>query len=165
MKRRHIVKSLPVLSSLPLAGCMSGLRFGRPGTVLGKIEIVNSSLVSNKIRLIVTREDKTLVDQYIGLEAIDAEDGTASTIIEPFWSPTQSQYTLIAAHYDESGNRESETWEYTFTQKDYNRYYGDSHEDPGCIGAIVIIGNRTEKKNGAIGISPIYMEEPCGKSE
>jgi hypothetical protein len=162
MKRRHLLKALPVAGGTFLAGCSSVLDSG--GTVLGRIEIINSSFVANRIRVLVTRDDETLVDQKIRLPAIDAETGTPGTVIEPSWSDTQGQYTIIAIHYDESGDRETEGREYTITGDDYNRYYADSHEDPGCIGAVVKIGSLSETENAAIGISPTYMDFPCGTS-
>ncbi|HKL30819.1 MAG TPA: hypothetical protein VJ898_16330 [Natrialbaceae archaeon] len=112
----------------------------------------------------MTRDDETLVDREIELPALDAETGAPGTVIEPSWSETQGQYTIIAVHYDESGDRETESWEYTITRDDYDRYYADSHEDPGCIGAVITIGSFAETENAAIGISPTYMDRPCGTS-
>lgn len=162
MNRRDALKSITVFGSVALAGCSSVLNSGESGTVLGKIEVINSSFVSNRIRLMVERDDETLFDRNIGLTAIDAGDRAASTIIEPIWSETQGQYTVRAFHVDDSGDRETSSREYTFTRDDYNRYYGDSHRDPGCIGAIVKIGSRAETENAEIGISSIHMENPCG---
>lgn len=161
MNRRRALKRLAVVGSVSFAGCSSILGSGESGTVLGKIEVINSSFVANRIRLMVERDDDTLIDRNISLTAINAENGTPGTIIEPVWSQTQGQYTIRALHYDESGNRETEDWEYTFTQEDYTTYYGDSHEDPGCIGALVKIGSLDNTENGAIGIGPIYTENPC----
>ena len=159
--RRTALKSLAAVGSVTLAGCSSVLGLGQSGTVLGKIEVINSSFVSNRIRLIVVRGEDNLVDRELSLSAIDAESGTRSTIIEPSWSDTRGQYTIHAHHIEESGDRESNSREYTFTEKDYDRYYGDSQEDPGCIGALVKVGSLAETENAAIGISPTYMENPC----
>ncbi len=162
MKRRNMLKTLPVAGGMFLAGCSSVFDGG--GTVLGRIDIINSSFVANRIRVLVTRDDETLVDREIELPALDAETGAPGTVIEPSWSETQGQYTIIAVHYDESGDRETESWEYTITRDDYDRYYADSHEDPGCIGAVITIGSFAETENAAIGISPTYMDRPCGTS-
>ena len=160
MNRRQVLKSLVVVGSISVAGCSSVL--GRSGTLLGRIEVINSSFVANRIRLIVTRDDDTLVDRKLSLPAINDESGTPGMIIKPSWSETQGEYTIHAIHYDESDNRETKAWEYTFTEEDYNMYYGDSHEDPGCIGAVVKIGSLAEKENAPIGISPTYLKNPCG---
>lgn len=160
MNRRQVLKSLAVVGSISVAGCSSVL--GPGGTVLGKIEVINSSFVANKVRLIVTRDDDTLIDRKFSLPAIDGESGTPGIVIKPLWSETQGQYTVHAVHYDESDNRETEVWEYTFTEEDYDTYYGDSHEDPRCIGAVVKIGSLSEEENAPIGISPTYLKNPCG---
>lgn len=170
MNRRQALKSLAVAGSASIAGCSSVLGSGGEGTVLGKIEVVNSSFAANRIRLMVERDggttsesdDESLLDRKVSLPAIAAESGTPGLIIEPSWSETQSHYTIRAVHYDGSDNRETGVWEYTFTQEDYNTFYADNNEDPGCIGAIVKIGSLEETENGAIGIGPIYMENPCG---
>ena len=169
MNRRRALKSLAVVGSVSFAGCTSVLGSGGSGTVLGKIEVINSSFVANRIRLMVERDDGTssesddenLLDRKISLPAIDTENGTPGMIIEPVWSDTQAQYTIRAVHIDESSNRETSDREYTFTQEDYKTYYGDNHEDPGCIGAIVKIGSLSDSENGAIGIGPTYMKNPC----
>ena len=160
MNRRQILSCLAVAGSVSVAGCSSVLR--SETTVLGRIEVVNLSPVANRIRLLVTREDddENLFDRMITLPASSAENGTPGVVIEPTWSKTQGEYTVLAVHYDEDGDRETEDWEYTFTRDDYNTYY-DDQEDPGCIGAIVKIGNRTDTENGAIRIGPTYMENPC----
>jgi hypothetical protein len=165
MNRRHALERVAVVGSVSLAGCSALPGFGRSGTVLGRIEVVNSSFVRNRIRLMVERDDDTLLDRKLSLAAIDAETGTRGRIIDPVWSETRGQYTLRALHYDESGNRETGDWEYTFTREDYDSYYGGSHEDPGCIGAVVKIGSRADTENAAIGIGPTYMENPCGTSD
>mgnify|MGYP006296664025 FL=1 len=162
MKRRHVLKALPVAGGTFLAGCASVL--DGDGTVLGRIEIINSSFVANRIRVLVTRDDETLVDKQIELPPIDAGTGIPGTVIDQSWSDTQGEYTIIAVHYDESGDRETKSWEYTITGADYDRYYADSQEDPGCIGAVVKIGSLSETENAAIGISPTYMDRPCGTS-
>lgn len=161
MKRRHVLRSLPVVAGLSLAGCSSVLGSGTSGTVLGKTQVINFSFASNRIHLTVERDDETLIERNIRLGAIDAEDGVSWRVIEPSWSETQARYTIRAFHVSESGSRESEAWEYTFTQEDYGTYYGDSHEDPGCIGAVVKIGSPNDKENGTIGIGPTYMGNPC----
>lgn len=160
MDRRRALQRLAVVGSASFAGCSSVL--GTDGTVLGRIEVINSSFAANRIRLMVARDGEELLDRTLALAAIDAEEGQRGVVIEPVWSETQGQYSVRALHYDESGDRESSSWEYTFTQADYDRYYEDSHEDPGCIGAVVTIGSRAETANAAIGIGPTYMEHPCG---
>lgn len=162
MNRRAALKSLTAVGSVTLAGCSSVLDTGESGTVLGRIEVINSSFVPNRIRLMVERDDETLLDRNIGLTAIDAGDGAATRLVEPMWAEVRAQYVVRALHIDDSGNRETSSREYTFSREDYDAYYGDSHEDPGCIGAVVKIGSRAETENGAIGISPTYMENPCG---
>ncbi len=161
MNRRQVLGRLAGAGSVSVAGCSSVL--GAETTVLGRIEVVNFSPVANRIRLLVTREDddETLVDRMIGLPAVDAEDGTPGTVIEPTWSEIEGKYTVRAVHYGEDGDRETEDWEYTFTRADYNRYY-DNPDDPGCIGAVVKIGSPSDTENGTIGISPTEMENPCG---
>ena len=161
MKRRQALRSVAVVGGMSVAGCSSVLGSGESGTVLGKIEVINLSFVPNRIRLMVERDDETLVDRKISLTAIDAGDSAAWKIIQPSWSETQTKYTILAVHYDESDNRETKDWEYTFTQEDYNTYYGESHEDPGCIGASVKIGSLAESENAPIRIGPTYMENPC----
>lgn len=106
-------------------------------------------------------DDESLLDRTISLPGIDADSGTPATLIEPLWSETRAHYTVRAVHYDESGDRETGDWAYTFTGDDYDTYYGDSNEDPGCIGAVVKVGTLSESENGAIGIGPTYMTEPC----
>lgn len=164
MRRRKVLKAFATVGSGSFAGCSSIPSLSESPPVLGKIEVVNLSFVPNRIRLTVERDSDKLIDQKIGLTAIDAGDGDAWALIKPKWSE-QSQYTVRAVHVDESGNRETTDWEYTFSREDYNTYYGDSHKDPGCIGAIVKVGTFTETENGAIGISPTYMENPCSNSE
>ncbi|MFD1586459.1 hypothetical protein ACFR9U_05660 [Halorientalis brevis] len=165
MNRRTALKSLAAVGSVPLAGCAAIRGAGQSGTVLGKITVVNSSLVPNRIRLLVVRDETDLLDRTLSLPAIDAANGTPGTVIAPSWPETQGEYTIHAHHIEESGERESTSWEYTFTQDDYDRYYGDSHEDPGCLGAVVTVGSLNESANPAIGISPTYMETPCGTPE
>ena len=164
MKRRQVLRHLAVAGGVSVAGCSSVLR--SETTVLGRIEVVNFSPVVNRIRLLVTREgdNANLLDRTITLPAINAESGTPGVVIEPTWSETQGKYTVLAVHYGEDGNRETEDWEYTFTREDYNTYY-DDQEDPGCIGAIVKIGSLTDVENGTIGIGPTYMENPCGTQD
>ena len=164
MNRRTALKNLAAVSSIPLAGCAAIRGSGQSGTVLGKITVVNSSLVPNRIRLLVVRGETDLLDRTLSLPAIDATNGTPGTVITPSWPEKQGQYTIHAHHVAESGERESTSWEYTFTQDDYDRYYGDRNEDPGCLGAVVTIGSFSESANAAIGISPTYMETPCGTS-
>lgn len=165
MNRRTALKSLAAVGSVPLAGCAAIRGSGQSGTVLGRIAVINSSVVPNRIRLLVVRGETELLDRTLSLPALDATDGTPGTVIEPSWPETQGEYTIHAHHIEESGERESNSWEYTFTQEDYDRYYGDKHEDPGCLGAVVTIGSLSETANAAIGISPTYMENPCGTPE
>jgi len=165
MNRRTALKSLAAVGSVPLAGCAAIPGAGQSGTVLGKIAVINSSFESNRIRLLVVRGETDLLDRTLSLPAIDAANGTPGTVISPSWPETQGQYTIHAHHVGESGERESTSWEYTFTQDDYDRYYGDRDEDPGCLGAVVTIGSLSESANAAIGISPTYMEHPCGTPE
>jgi len=106
-----------------------------------------------------------LLDRKITLPAIDAGNGTPATIIDPLWSDINGEYTVSALHYDTSDNRETGSWDHTFTREDYDAYYDDSHEDPGCIGAVVKIGSLSDTENAAIGIGPTYMETPCGTAD
>ncbi|MEF8857802.1 MAG: hypothetical protein V5A38_02590 [Halolamina sp.] len=160
MKRRHALERLAVVGSVPFAGCSSSI--GSGGTVLGRIEVINSSFVANRIRLMVERDGEELLDRKLSVAAIDAEDGQRGVVIEPVWSETAGRYTVRALHYDDSEDRESSSWEDTFTRAVYNSYYGDSHEDPGCLGAVVTISSRADTENAAIGIGPTSMENPCG---
>jgi hypothetical protein len=159
VNRRDALGRLAVAGSVGLAGCTSG-RFGS-GTVLGRVEIINSSFVSNRIRLMIERGDETLLDRTIGLSAIDAGDAEASVVVEPSWSSRRAQYTVRALHVGDDGDRESSGREYTFTRDDYTTYYGDD-EDPGCVAAVVTVGSRNETENGPIGIGPTYVDAPCG---
>lgn len=109
MNRRTVLKSLTAAGSATLTGCSSTLGFGQSGTILGKIGIINSSYVPNRIRLIVVRNDEKLIDRKISLSAIDAENGTHATIIEPSWSDTRARYSIHAHHIEGSGDRESNT--------------------------------------------------------
>lgn len=161
MKRRHLLKHVSVAGSLSLTGCSSIQNFVEQGTVLGRIEIANYSFTSNRIHLYVVRGEETLLDQMISLAPIDAEDGESGRWVEPSWSKEEAEYKIIAVHYDESGNRETGGSEYTFTQADYTQYYGESHKDPGCIGAFVKIGSLTHSANTEIGIGPVNIEDPC----
>ncbi len=111
----------------------------------------------------VERGDEDLLDRTIELTAADAGNRAASTIIEPLWSEP-GEYTVRALHVDESGNTEASSQEYSFTKDDYTAYYGDSHEDPGCIGAVVTVGARDETENAQIGIGPTYLTDPCSTS-
>lgn len=162
MNRRRALQKLVVGGSVGLAGCSSVL--GADGTVLGRIEVINSSFVANRIRIMVARDGEELLDRTLSLAALDAEEGRRGAVVEPVWSEIEGEYTVRALHQGESGERESSTWEYTFTRADYDRYYGDSHEDPGCLAAVVTVGSRSETENAAIGIGPTYMENPCGDS-
>lgn len=163
MNRRQVLRRLAAAGSVSVAGCSSVL--GSETTVLGRIEVVNFSPVANRIRLLVTREgdDENLLDRMITLPAVGAENGTPGVVIEPTWPETQGEYTVLAVHYGEDGDRETEDWEYTFTREDYNTYYAD-REDPGCIGAIVKVGSLTDMENDTIGIGPTYMENPCNRN-
>mgnify|MGYP006281649427 FL=1 len=160
MNRRDALERLAVAGGVALAGCASG-RF-ESGTVLGRVEVINSSFVPNRIRLMIERGDETLLDRTIGLSAIDAGDTGASVVVEPSWSARRARYTVRALHVGDDGDRESSSREYTFTSDDYTAYYGDDHEDPGCIAAVVTVGSRAETENGTIGIGPTYVETPCG---
>lgn len=124
MNRRQALRWAALAGSGSLAGCSSVL--GPSGTVLGRIEVINSSRVANRIRILVIREEETLLDRTISLSPIDSNDGAAARIIEPLWSEAPGQYTVKAIHLDESGDRESLGNEYTFTQQDYERYYSSS---------------------------------------
>jgi hypothetical protein len=168
LSRRQALTGLAVLGGGSLAGCSSV--FGSGETVLGRIEVINSSFVRNRIRLMVDRDggtaaesdDETLLDRTMSLAGLDAEDGTCGRVIEGLWSETPGQYTVRAVHVDDAGNRETGDWEYTVTREDYETYYGDSNDDPGCIGAVVKVGSRAGAENAPIGIGPIAMEHPCG---
>ncbi|SNZ06681.1 hypothetical protein SAMN06269185_1252 [Natronoarchaeum philippinense] len=111
----------------------------------------------------VHRDGEELLDRTIEFTAADAGDKAASAIIEPLWSAS-GEYTVRARHVDESGDTEAIPQEYSFTEEDYTTYYGDSHEDPGCIGAVVTVGARDETANAQIGIGPTYLEDPCSTS-
>lgn len=158
--RRKVLQSVSVIGGVSLAGCSSVL--GPSGTVLGKIEIINSSPKHIRIRLIVNRDEENLIDRRVSLAPSTDDKGRSATTIEQLWSKESGLYKVIAAHYDESGSRESRTWEYLFTNDDYTTYYEDSQDDPGCIGGLVKIGSLEENDSNAIGISPIYMKHPCG---
>jgi len=155
MNRRDALERLAVAGSVALAGCASS-RFG-PGTVLGRVDVINASFVPNRIRLMIERGDETLFD----LSAIDAGDRGASAVVEPSWPARRARYTVRALHVGDDGDRESSGREYTFTRDDYATYYGDDHEDPGCVAAVVTIGRRSETENGPIGIGPTYVAAPC----
>ncbi|MFC7141606.1 hypothetical protein ACFQMA_17420 [Halosimplex aquaticum] len=163
MDRRQALRSLGVAGSLGLAGCSSVL--GSSGTVLGRIEVINASFTARTVRLAVERGDETLIDRQVSLGPADAADGSAWTKIQPTWSDTQSQYRIWALHLDEEGERASTSWEYTVTRADYDTYYEDEAEDPGCIGALVKIGDFSEAEYPPIGISPTYVENPCGTAD
>ncbi|WP_323677328.1 hypothetical protein [Halorubellus sp. PRR65] len=160
MNRRQALSTLAAAGTVSFAGCSSVL--GSEGIVLGRIEVINSSFVANGIRLMVQRDEEVLLDRKITLPGIDAETGTPATLIPPVWSDKKGAYTVTAIHYDTSDNRESGKYEYTFTREDYDAYYGDDHEDPGCLGAVVKIGSLSETENDAIGVGPMDMETPCG---
>lgn len=173
LTRREALASAAVGGCVSVAGCASLTGADRSGTVLGKVEVINSSRVRNRIRLLVDRDDGTggesdddrLVDRTISLAAIDAGTGTSVRVIQPVWSQSAGHYTIRAVHIDRSGERETSDWDSTFTQDDYETYSADTHEDPGCIGAIVTVGTRADTENAAIGIGPTYMENPCGRPE
>jgi hypothetical protein len=160
VNRRDALERLAAAGSVALAGCASG-RF-ESGTVLGRVELINSSFVSNRIRLTIERGDETLLDRTIGLSALDAGDAGASVVVEPSWSARRAQYTVRALHVGDDGDRESSGREYTFTRDDYATYYGDDGENPGCVAAVVTVGSRSETANGPIGIGPTYVDSPCG---
>jgi len=160
MNRRDALGLIAGAGSVALAGCVSG-RFGS-GTVLGRVEVINASFVPNRIRLMIERADETLLDRTIGLSALDAGDRGASALVEPSWSARRARYTVRAFHVGDDGDRESSGREYTFTRDDYAAYYGDDHEDPGCIAAVVRVGSRAETETDTIGIAPTYVESPCG---
>jgi hypothetical protein len=160
MDRRDALERMAVAGSVALAGCGSD-RFAS-GTVLGRVEVINASFVPNRIRLMIERPGETVLDRTIELSAIDAGDRGASALVEPSWSARQARYTVRAFHVGDDGDRESSGREYTFTRDDYTTYYGDDHEDPGCIAAVVRVGSRAEAEEGTIGIGPTYVETPCG---
>lgn len=162
MNRRQALRGFAVAGSASLAGCSSVL--GPGGTVLGTIEVINSATVANRIRLLVTRGEETLLDRELALPAIDAADGDPSRVIGPSWAEQRGEYTVDATHYGEDDDRETSGREYTFTGADYDAQYGDTHEDPGCVAAVVVIGSDDEE-NGEIGIGPIHAENPCGTSD
>jgi hypothetical protein len=112
MNCRNALQALTAAGSLALAGCSSLAGVGESGTVLGRIEVINASYVSNRIRLLVVRDDET---------------GTRATVIEPTWEATPGQYSIHAHHIEESGDRESSSWEYTLTRQEYDRYYTPGH--------------------------------------
>lgn len=165
MNRRQALNGLAAVGSVSLAGCASTLGSDDSRTVLGRLEVLNSSFVRNRIRLMVDRDDETLLDRKLSLPPLDSANGTPGVVIEPLWSETRGRYTVRAIHYDESDDRESQSWEYTFTRADYDIYSQDSREDPGCLGGIVKIGSLDETENAAIAIGPAYMENPCGTSD
>ena len=165
MERRHVLQGLPVVGTLTLAGCSSLPSFSGSGTILGKIEVINSSFVSNRIRVIVERGSEVLVENNISLAGLDAEDSENWTIVDPSWSQTEAQYTVRSAHIDDSGNPETDYWEYSFSQEDYNLYYEDKQEDPGCIGVGIRIGSLSDEANAPISVHPSYMKSPCEVSD
>jgi hypothetical protein len=109
------------------------------------------------------RGEETLLDRDLALAATDADDGTRAKLVEPTWETAPGEYTVHAHHVEESGERESGSWEYTPTRQDYDRYYPDEREDPECLGVVVTVGTLSESANAAIGIGPAYMENPCGE--
>ncbi len=129
--------------------------------MLGRIEVINNSFVSNRIRLIVTRDEETVLDRLIDLPALTAEDGVPVTVVPPTWPAVRGEYTVRALHYGEDGDRESQTWAHTFTRADYEDYYPDDREDPGCLAAVVKIGSLAETADAPIGIGPTYVDAPC----
>jgi len=163
MNRRQVLRGFAVAGSASLAGCSSVLDSG--GTVLGTVEVINSATVSNRIRLLVTRGEETLLDRTFSLAAMDAADGLPSRVIEPSWSAERGEYTIRAIHYGADGDRETSGREYTFTAADYDAQYGDANEDPGCVAAVVVIGSHDDEENGEIGIGPVHSEDPCGTAD
>lgn len=163
MNRRQALRGFAVAGSASLAGCSSVL--GPGGTVLGTIEVINSATVANRIRLLVTRGEETLLDRTLSLPAMDGEGGDPWRVIQPAWAEQRGRYTVEAIHYGEDGERETNGRAYTFTGADYDAHYGDSHEDPGCIAAAVVIGSGDDEENGEIGIGPIHSATPCGTSD
>lgn len=162
MNRRQALRRFAVAGSASLAGCSSVL--GPGGTVLGRIRVVNTATVANRIRLLVTRGEETLVDQTFSLAAMDAADGDPSRVVEPTWAAQRGRYTVDAIHYGADGERETSGRAYTFTGADYDAQYGDTNEDPGCVAAVVVIGGGDEE-NAEIGIGPIHAANPCGASD
>lgn len=161
MNRRTALRRLTAAGSLALAGCSSLPGSGDSRPALGRIQVINASHAPNRIRLLVVRDEETLLDRDLALAALDADDGTPATLIEPTWETSPGEYTVHAHHAEESGERESSSWEYTPTSRDYDRYYPDEREDPGCLGVIVTVGTLSETPNAPIGIGPTYMENPC----
>lgn len=159
MNRRQALKGLGAVGSLGLAGCSFPLGPGE--VVLGRLTVINLSFTPSTVRLAV-KGDETLLDRRISLDAIDAEDGRAWTTIAPTWSEKRPQYRVWALYLDEDGERASDSWEYTFTREDYDAYYED--DGPGCIGAIVKVGDASDSEYAPIGISPTYVDDPCGGS-
>lgn len=162
MNRRQALRHFAVAGSASLAGCSSVL--GPGGSVLGTIEVINSATVANRIRLLVTRGEETLLDQTFSLAAMDDEEGDPSRVIEPEWAEERGKYTVGATHYGADGERETSGREYTFTGADYDALYGGTDEDPGCVAAVVVVGSGDDEENGDIGIGPIHAANPCGTS-
>ena len=129
--------------------------------MLGRVQVINASFVPNRIRLTIERPGETVLDRTVGLSALDAGNRGASALVEPSWPARRARYTVRALHVGDDGDRESSGREYTFTRDDYATYYGDDHEDPGCVAAVVTIGRRSETENGPIGIGPTYVAAPC----
>jgi hypothetical protein len=161
VKRRQALKGLGAVGSLGFVGCSSPL--GPDGVVLGRIAVVNLSTAPATIRLAVEGDD-TLLDRRISLGPVDGDDGRVRTTIAPRWTERRPEYTVWALYLDEDGERASASWEYTFTREDYERYYGDETADPGCIGAVVTVGDTSRSEYPPIGISPTRVADPCAAS-
>jgi hypothetical protein len=161
MKRRRALQALTAAGSLAVAGCASVPGLGPSGTVLGRIAVVNHSLVPARIRLWVERDDEQLLERDLELTAIDAGSAGAWRVIDPVWAATPGRYTVRAHHVGADGDRESGSREYTFTREDYEMYYGDDHADPGCVAAHVTVGQFTDDRNATIAIGPTDADRPC----
>ncbi|WP_277553861.1 hypothetical protein [Halobaculum limi] len=159
MRRRRVLEGVAAAGLCSLAGCTSPL--GGNGTVLGRIEVINASFVSNRIRLLVTRDEETVLDRPVELPAMGGGDGLPMTVVPPTWPEVRGAYTVHATHYGDDGDRESRTWEHTFTRDDYDDYYPDDRDDPGCLAAVVKMGSLAESANAPIGIGPTYADDPC----
>ncbi len=162
MNRRTLLTSLSVAGATSLAGCAALQPQSTQGTVLGRIEVINFSQSPNRIRLLVQRGDETVFDQQLELTAAGSKDDGWWELIPPAWNKAQGLYQITATHYNSANKRESAKWTYKFSNTDYQTYYQDESDDPGCIGAIVKIGSHGTTRNEPISISPARLTNPCG---
>lgn len=69
MRRRTIFRTGVVVGSISLSGCAAVLDTEDPGTVLGKIQVLNASLTATRIQLTVRRDSEELHERTVSLSA------------------------------------------------------------------------------------------------